>query len=209
MKDGKFWPYWAISCLILGACLTIYFLTREQHVFLRIPQWGTIESTSAPFLKTIQGRPCLIRFTSIDGLTHHITFHQDFFKSPLFVISSPRPGEFFCVYDNDVNYHLIQIDVNKPFHRFTPQSPIGHLILESSCEIERVTKDDTNSWNLVADALEKMTSSEYKRSEICPGFLIRSDKEQLVRSIHNFGDSGVYPGEVVNLQHEPQKISPK
>jgi hypothetical protein len=193
-----------IAVALLGITLfALHSAFRKHYVTLSVRGWGVIHSTSSSLLRYIPRDKCILKFVSNEGVINQVTFHQDFFRSPILIIPSTRTNTFFCVYDNDVNWQLIRIDLGQQFRPLPQESPLRNRVLQSTCAIDRVSKQDFGTWTFVAETLENSNASNYGEWITCPGFPLRGNRKKLVASIRNCGDAGIYPGELIDLNYHP------
>jgi hypothetical protein len=182
--------------------LTVILLSCVIHKTIDIPLigGGSIRLTQPSVLELVFKSTSTMAFNSGPGKEDIVILRRDYFDSPVIVIPSTKSNLFFCVYDNDVDWQLIRVDVSGQFRPLPRTNPLCDVVQFATCKIERVLKTDTNDWNLVAIALEKMSETEYKDQSLglnLFGYRVRADRKKLAASMRNFGDQGQYPGDTI------------
>ena len=184
----------AMSISILVSALVVLFFAEDSFdvtdcgpVAVRVQRTALLRSVSEGSYE--------ITFISEVGVTNRVTLYHNLFECPTMLLHGGRSNVFFCVYNHDVDWQLIRIELNEIFQPLPKDSPIRNLVLGSTCRIEQVSKEEKIDWDFVANILEQMSSREFKRRVIASR-AFRVNQKKLIASLRNFGDQGQYPGEV-------------
>jgi hypothetical protein len=188
---------------ILAVALLLLSIPRTIRVPLK--DGGSVSFNQPSLIMSIFGSTSTVKICPKTGPTNYVDLEQDWFDGPCMVLPSTNTNVFFCIYDHDVDWQLIRIDVSQPFQTI-PAGPVSGHVFHSTCKIERVLKQDTNDWNFVAATLEKMPSKQYKDQSVGINLLVyrlRTSQSYLAASMRDFGDQGMYPGDfmTVNYNH--------
>jgi hypothetical protein len=138
----------------------------------------------------LKGQPCTASIKSTES-TNKVVFYKNAFKSPVFILTGDSPNSFYCIYDHDVDWQLIRIRLTTPQHRLNDSPVLSSMILNSDCDIQRVSKKETNAWFFAASQIEKMTDKMFRKESLCRS--LSASQADLVASLRNIGDQHEYP----------------
>ena len=160
---------------------------------------GSAEIEPSSLLASVRGANCRITLRTKLGKSATIGLLQTLIDAPLILIPSSNEDVFFCVYDYDVDFELLRIDLTQPFRPVGVGDPLRAIVLASTCRVERVLKAETNDWAFASAALKEMPAAQYTHDQITGlkfGFFrIGTSQKLLFESIHTCGGQGVYNGE--------------
>jgi hypothetical protein len=198
----------ALLAIITGVLVSA---SRIRNIYFTLQSGSSVSVMSAPIRKLFSVSKCTIIINSGSAGSGRVDLLQSFSESPVIVIPSTVSNVFFCVYDNDVDWQLLKIDLGQPFTTLPPENPMRSKVLYSTCRIERVRKAETNDWNAVAAALDKMPAEQFRNQSVSFNFVVyraHYSQKQIVASMRNSGDQGQYEGDTIFLQYKmPQKTN--
>ena len=164
----------------------------------RLMSVGQCELESPRSFKLYLGSFCSMTFVSKYKETNTVALSQGPYDAPSLIIRSPESNAFYCVYDFDVDWQLIKIHLKKPYKPLPKDNPLCEIVLQSDCEIERITRGGVSDWNSAAETVARMSPSEFRKQSLGYRFLFpRIGQKQLVTALHSFGGQGQYPGDIV------------
>ena len=152
---------------LLGIAFFLFIvlvLTVHRKVDVAFPNGGSVKMRAASILESIGGSKCEIEIKSRSDKAAQLTLRQDWFDGPLMVIETTNKNVFLCVYDHDVDFQLLRIDLDQKFVVPPPQVVMSSSILTSTCKIERVPKGDVADWAEAAAAIQQMSAGRYRRA---------------------------------------------
>jgi len=188
--------------------LAIAVLLASISRTIRVPlaDGGYVSFPQCSLIGTFFSSNCIITFSPKQGKIDSVDLVQDYFDGPVMVMPSTNTNVFFCIYDGDVDWLVIKIDVSQEFHQIPRESPIHNLVRGSTCKIQRVRRVDTNDWDFVADALEKMPSKQFKDQSAGLDLLVyrlRNSQKDLAASLRNGVNGGQYADDDPIVLHYP------
>ena len=177
---------------LLLLVLVIVVLLLPQHIDTTLKTGGLIAVKAPSFLVSAAGGTCVISIKLKSGIMAQVDLVQGLLHTPLIVIPSTDENIFYCIYDHDTDFQLLKFDLNHTFHPLAKDEAMSSSILNSSCEVYRVKKVDTNDWVAAAEVLQEMSPDEYNR-QVIGGlrlglFRIHTDRTVVLNSLRNFGE---------------------
>jgi hypothetical protein len=206
MKKKRYSIYIGIGLL----AVVILMASTHRSVLIPLKGGGSVTMTQPSVFEGLFDSKTTIKFDPNTGEPGNVELLHSFFCSPVIVIPSTNANVFLCVYDDDVDWQLIRIDLSQKFQGVPRESPLHSIVLHSTCKIERVMKSDsdTNDWNMAAATLAKMPANQFRNQSMNLNFGVYRlpyDQKQLVASLRTFRDHGLYPGDPVFIQYKPQQ----
>ena len=200
-------PFWAPCTkrrlLVAGFGVMLFLLlSAVTHRTINIPLngGGSVTMENPSVLEWFFTSTCAITFSPRPGIVDSVDFGQGWFDAPIMVLPSTNTNVFLCIYDHDVDWQLIRIDLSQRFQPIPLDNPLHGIVRHSTCKIDRVPKSDANDWSYVAATLDKMPGRQYReqsRGLNLLFFRLRAAQKDVAASMRNFGDQGQYPGDVV------------
>lgn len=178
---------------LVGLCgLLIGFLAAShKHIEVRFGESDSLEIRPASLIEaTLRGK-CSVDIRTSSNRKAHIELYQDMSNSPVLVIPAKEAGIFVCIYDYDVDFQLLRINMNQPFDPKPGEGFVKSNVLSSTCKVERIGTNEDLDWSTVKDALMQMPRSAYRQQAIGCDFL-QTDQQTLLDAIRNHGNQGVY-----------------
>src|SRR5665213_2862809 len=122
--------------------LTVILLLCVIHKNIEIPLigGGSIRLTQPSVVELFFKSTSTMTFNSGPAKTDTVILRRDYFDSPVIVIPSTKSNLYFCVYDNDVDWQLIRVDVSGQFRPLPRTSPLCDVVQFATCKIERALK---------------------------------------------------------------------
>jgi hypothetical protein len=184
---------------LFGVAICIVFLFLRS--FGIIPRTVITRFKDGAWVKMhSESLTCLVEIKTKRGKGSTLILAQDWCDGPMLMIPSTNEDVFYCVYDYDVDFQLLRINLNQPFHALPSNGPMSTVVIRSGCGVNRVLKTDNAAWQYVGGVLEEMPPREYKRA-VLEGldlvvYRLTTDQKFLADSIlHKFGGQGQYPGD--------------
>ena len=192
---------------LASGCVLYYVIERmrtdcSQHkwkkflfpgIFLLIAAVAIFRSTSAGFtsndgstvtikspslFESIWDSACSITYKPRNGENTTIRLSRSFFEFPVLLMrSSERSDHFLCLYENDVELRLLDVDPTRKVQAFQPNASLAWIVCSSQCNIEDAS---VREWKEAAVLLGKMTTTTFRKQSL----LIFFGKENLVKRMN-------------------------
>jgi hypothetical protein len=183
----------AAFAIVVAVAMWVLYLTGPRHSHLRLEGgWEAhVRSRGWPGLN---GIPCVVTLERTNRVIATIVFRKDMWDEPFF-LSRATNNTFFCIYDNDINWLLFRIDVDRGFAPIPAGSPLAYRVISSSCCVEMVSQTENPEWNRVADRLETMGKRAFRDQCIGPLPFQSATKRELEVAMRHLGNAGYYARE--------------
>ena len=182
----------AVAIVAAVAVLVLYLIgPRHSHLRLEGGWEAHVRSRGWPGLN---GVPCVVTLERTNQVRATIVFREDMFHEPCF-LSLATNNTFFCIYDNDVDWLLFWIDVDRKFAPIPPGSPLAYRVISSSCCVEIVSQTENAEWNRMADRLETMSKRAFRNQCVGPQQFVPGTRDDLVVAKRHLGSDGHFVGE--------------
>ena len=190
--------YAALIAVVFLLCI-LAIVTIHRKIDVKFKNGGTAKIRAASILASVFGSKCTIEIKSISGKHAEIALLQAWFDGPFMVIATTNENIFLCIYDHDVDFQLLRIDLSQKFQPLKANDFCKGIVIASDCKIARVLKADTDDWAIAVATIQQMPAGQYRRavSGLELGFCsLHTTQKTLLDSLRNFGDQGQYPGDV-------------
>lgn len=187
--------YAALITVVFLLCILV-IATIHRKINVVFENGGSVKMIAASILGSRSGSTCRIEIDSKSGKHARLDLFQDWSGGPTMVIPTTNENVFLCIYDYDVDFQLLRIDLSKKYRPLAASVFLKANVLHSDCEVTRVLKTDTNDWSIAVATIQRMPVRQYRRgvNGLELGiFSLHTTQKTLLKILRNFGDQGQYP----------------
>ena len=137
---------------------------------------------------------CEIHIETTSGKKANLTLYEGILDLPVIVLPLSSNG-CIGVYDYDVDFQLLKIDVSQPFQPMMSKLFVKSIVRNSSCKFDRVENGDTATWEAARIALQQLPAKDYKKQAAGFNLLFctaRTGQQTLVEELKKYSYQG-YP----------------
>ena len=189
---------WCVLIILLYVAAVLLFPHRINCVYAN---GDSVSIWEPSFLGAVASGTCIVQISSESGKCATVRLREGCFDLPLVVVPSANKDVFYCIYDHDVDFLIVKIDLGRGFSPPPKDGPLSENILPSSCAVARVRNFDTNNWVPAVAALEAMPPDQFNRQVIGGlrlGFChLHTAQQVAVDELRNYGSQGGYNGDTV------------
>jgi hypothetical protein len=150
--------------VLVGGLLVVAMGFRKRSIVVPLKSGGVARITPASTFGSLRTDASATIFCEpTGGQAGSVELWQDFFDRPIIVMASTNSNVLLCLYDFDVDLHLLRIDMAERFKPFPPGSVLTHIVCASAWSVE---SGATNDWQEVLGYLKSLPSGAFKRQSV-------------------------------------------
>jgi hypothetical protein len=187
--------YAALIAVVFLLCILV-IVTIHRKIDVKFKNGGSVKMRAAAILGSRSGSTCRVEIDSKSGKHAGLDLFQDWANMPLMVIPTTNEDVFLCIYDYDVDFQLLRLDLSKKYQPLKASVFIRANVSRSDCEVTRVLKTDADDWSNAVDTIQQMSAHQYRRGAngLELGiFSLHTTQKTLLNSLRNFGNQDQYP----------------
>lgn len=184
----------SLILIFLGSIFIAAFLPRRFNIRL-IGSWS-VQIRRPSLCESASGSICTMTFTA-GGRKRNVDLTENCFNYPVLILASADSNAVYCLYDFDIDWQLIKLNLDQSFTPLPQNSPISGIVQHCECGVQRITRADDKEWKWAADEVENMSYHEFRQQ--CIGLApvgVLSSRHSVAVTLRNCGWQGQYSGDV-------------